>query len=238
MRRLDVPRELISVIEGEGLFNDATALVAYRVAVAAVVAGTFSLAHATLRFVLAAIGGVAIGLAVGWLAGQIRKRIADTQVSVTVSLLTGYAAFIPADAIGASGVLAVVAAGLYVGIIAPDVLPVRVRVQGYYVWDILDFVVNATLFVLVGLQLRSVVDQLSGFSAGELLGWGLAIAAVVTATRLELHDALPDPVARPAARAATAPPARELAARIGVERHARRRVAGGRARDSRDDRRG
>src|SRR3954453_19910777 len=103
MRRLDAPRALISAIEAEGLFNDATALVAYRVAVAAVVAGAFSLPHAAGEFVLGAAGGVAIGIAVGWISAQMRKRISDTQVSVTVSLLTGYAAFIPADAIGASG---------------------------------------------------------------------------------------------------------------------------------------
>src|SRR5436189_4466579 len=93
MRRLDVPRRLVSAIEGEGLFNDATALVAYRVAVAAVVAGSFSLADAGLRFVWGAAGGIAIGLAVGWLAAQARRRIPDAQISVTISLLTGYAAF-------------------------------------------------------------------------------------------------------------------------------------------------
>ena len=92
MRRLDAPRRLISTIEGEGLFNDATALVAYRVAVAAVVAGSFSLAEAGLQFVLGAAGGVAVGLAVGAIAAEIRKRTIDTQVNDTISLLTGYAA--------------------------------------------------------------------------------------------------------------------------------------------------
>ena len=106
MRRLGVPRRLVSAVEGEGLFNDATALVAYRVAVAAVVAGGFSLAEAGLRFVLGAAGGVAIGLVVGWVVAELRQRTTDTQVSVTISLLTGYAAFVPADAVGASAVLA------------------------------------------------------------------------------------------------------------------------------------
>lgn len=184
MRRLDAPRRLVSTIEGEGLFNDATALVAYRVAVAAVVAGSFSLADAGLKFVAGAIGGVAIGLAVGWLVAEARKRTTDTQVSVTISLLTGYAAFVPADAVGASGVLATVAAGVYMGIRAPRILPARARLQGYFVWDILDFVINAILFVLVGLQLRSVVDGLSGYSAAELAGYGLAVSAVVVGTRL------------------------------------------------------
>src|SRR5919204_3866439 len=115
MRRLDAPRRMVSGLEGEGLFNDATALVAYRVAVAAVVEGSFSLSHAGLEFVLGAAGGVAIGLAVGWIVAEIRKRTEDAQVSITISLLTGYAAFIPANAIGASGVLAAVTAGIYMG---------------------------------------------------------------------------------------------------------------------------
>jgi Na+/H+ antiporter len=184
MRRLEVPRRMVSAIEGEGLFNDATALVAYRVAVAAVVAGSFSLADAGLRFVLGGAAGVAIGLAVGWLAGEIRRRITDSQVNITVSLLTGYAAFVPADAIGASAVLATVTAGLYMGLRAPQILPARTRLQGYFVWDILDFIVNAILFVLIGLQLRTVVDGLSGFSAAELAGYAVAVTGVVVATRI------------------------------------------------------
>jgi monovalent cation/hydrogen antiporter len=147
MRRLGVPRRLVSAVEGEGLFNDATALVAYRVAVVAVVAGSFSLAEAGLRFILGAAGGVAIGLVVGWLVAEIRKRTTDTQISVTISLLTGYAAFVPADVVGASGVLAAVTAGLYMGIRAARILPVGARLQGGFVWDIVDFLVNAILFL-------------------------------------------------------------------------------------------
>src|SRR4029078_11014478 len=104
----------------------------YRLAVAAVVAGGFSLANAGARFVLGAAGGVAIGLAVGWIVTQIRKRTTDTQVSVTISLLTGYAAFIPADAVGASAVLATVTGGIYMGIRAPRVLSGTGRLQGHF----------------------------------------------------------------------------------------------------------
>jgi len=184
MRRLDAPRRLVSAIEGEGLFNDATALVAYRVAVAAGVAGSFSLADAGLRFVFGAAGGVAIGIAVGWIVAEIRKRTTDAQVSITISLLTGYAAFVPADAIGASGVLATVSAGIYMGIRGPQILPARTRLQGYFVWDILDFIINAILFVLIGLQLRAVVDRLSGQSAITLGGYALAVTGAVVGTRL------------------------------------------------------
>jgi monovalent cation/hydrogen antiporter len=183
MRRLDAPRRLVSSIEGEGLFNDAAALVAYRVAVTAVVVGSFSLADASLRFVLAAAGGVAIGLLVGWIVAEIRKRTTDAQVSITISLLTGYAAYVPADALGASGILATVTAGIYMGIRGPRILSARVRLQGYFVWDILDFIINSILFVLIGLQLRAVVEGLSGYSASALGGYALAVTGAVVGTR-------------------------------------------------------
>src|SRR5919204_433719 len=123
-------------------------------------------------------------ITVGWIAAEIRKRTTDAQVSITISLLTGYAAFVPADAIGASGVLATVTAGIYMGIRGPQILAARTRLQGYFVWDILDFIINAILFVLIGLQLRAVVDALSGYPAGTLAGYALAVTGVVVGTRL------------------------------------------------------
>jgi CPA1 family monovalent cation:H+ antiporter len=210
MRRLGAPRRLVSAIEGEGLFNDATALVAYRVAVGAVVAGSFSLGDAGLDFGLGALGGVAIGIAVGWVVAQIRSRTTDTQLNVTISLLTGYAAFVPAEAIQASGVLAVVTAGIYMGIRGPQILPARTRLQGYFVWDILDFIVNAILFVLIGLQLRAVVDSLSGYSANTLAGYALAVTGVVVGVRLVWFFTVPYLVRaidrRPSQRARRADP--------------------------------
>ena len=191
MRRLGVPRRLVSAAEGEGLFNDATALVAYRVAVAAAVGGSFSVADAGLKFVAGALGGVAIGLAVGWLIAEVRKRTTDVQVSITISLLSGYAAFVPADAIGASGVLAAVTTGIYMGVRGPSIIPARVRLQGYMVWDILDFLINAVLFVLVGLQLHSVINRLGGQSAGTLAVYALAISAAVIVTRLVWFFSVP-----------------------------------------------
>ena len=183
MRRLDFPRRLVSAIEGEGLFNDATALVAYKVAVAAVLGGGFSLLSAGGKFILAAVGGVAIGLAAGWVIAQIRARIQDPQTSITISLFSGYAAFIPANAVGASGVLAAVTTGIYMGVRGPSIIDARTRLQGFFVWDVLDFIINASLFVLVGLELRTVVSGLSGESAVTLAGYGLAVSAVVIFTR-------------------------------------------------------
>src|SRR4051794_1237365 len=182
MRRLGVPRRLVAAVEAEGLFNDATALVAYKVAVVAVVSGTFSLGDATLSFVAGAAGGIAIGLAVGWVISILRRHTEDMQVSITISLLTGYAAFVPANAVGASGVLAVVTAGIFVGIRAPRILAPRTRLQGAQFWELLDFLVNASLFVLIGLQLRFVVNGLD-LPAMTLAGYALAVSAVVVVAR-------------------------------------------------------
>ncbi|MBV9681734.1 MAG: Na+/H+ antiporter, partial [Solirubrobacterales bacterium] len=191
MRGLDVPRRLVSAVEGEGLFNDATALVAYRVAVGAVVAGSFSLGHASLKLIADAAGGVAIGLAVGWIIAEVRKRTPDPQISVTISLVSGYAAFVPANAVGASGVLAAVATGIYMGIRGPRIIPARVRLQGFFTWDILDFIINSALFVLVGLQLRGIIQSLSGYRASQLIGWALAVCGVTVLIRLVWFFTIP-----------------------------------------------
>lgn len=191
MRRVGAPRRLISSIEGEGLFNDATALVAFRVAVAATVSGGFSLADAGLRFVLGAAGGVAIGLAVGWLSGWVRAHIYDAQISITISLLTAYAAFLPAEAVGASAVLAVVTAGIVMAIRSPDVLDARPRLQGYFVWDIVDFLINATLFALIGLQLRSIVGGLHEYRFLDLAAYGAAVVGSVVVIRLVWFYSVP-----------------------------------------------
>jgi monovalent cation/hydrogen antiporter len=184
MRRLDFPRFLVSAVEAEGLFNDATALVAYKVAIAAVVSGAFSILDAGLRFVAGAAGGIAIGLLVGWAIAQVRGRINDAQTSITISLLSGYAAFVPANAVGASGVLAAVTTGIYMGIKGPSIISARVRLQGFFVWEMLDYIVNASLFVLVGLQLRSVIRGLSGESFSTYAGYAVAVVAVVILVRI------------------------------------------------------
>jgi monovalent cation/hydrogen antiporter len=183
MRRMAVPRRLVSVIEGESLINDGTALVAYRTAVMAV-GGTFSLWEAGMEFVLSAAGGIAIGLAVGWLISEIRRLINDVPVEITISLLSGYAGYIPAEAIDASGVLAAVTVGIVLGWRAPEISTASMRLQGYAVWEILTFLLNALLFVLIGLQLPLILDELSGEPAGQLLLWCVVISLVVIGTRV------------------------------------------------------
>lgn len=182
--RLGLPRRLVTLIEGESLINDATALVAYAFAVAAVVTGTFSLWHATWRFGVDVVGGVAIGLAVGFVIRQARRRINHSPTEIAIALLSGYFAYLPAQAAGVSAVLAVVAVGIYVGWYTPELTTVQTRLQGDAVWEILTFLLNAVLFGLVGMQLRSILDSLDGRSTGSLLADGAIVGAAVIATRL------------------------------------------------------
>ena len=168
-RRLGVPRKLVTIVEGESLVNDGTGLVLYRVAVAAVVTGSFSAFHTGGLFVVSAGGGIAFGLGVGWLVRQIRRRLDNPPAEITISLLTGYLAFIPADLIGVSAVLATVTAGVYLGWHTPELTTAQVRLQGLAVWEIVQYLLNALLFVLVGLQLPVVVDALGDVPTSELL---------------------------------------------------------------------
>ena len=183
MRRLGAPRRLVNVVEGESLVNDATALVAYRVAVAAAVGGSFSALDAGLEFVGMAAGGIAIGLVVGFVVAEIRRRVEDTTTSVTISLLTAYAAFIPADELGVSGVLASVTTGVYLGWRAPEIITPQTRLQGTALWEILVFLLNATLFILIGLQLPVIVDNLDGYGVGEVIGYAAVVCAAVIGAR-------------------------------------------------------
>ena len=159
-RRLGVPRKLVTIVEGESLVNDGTGLVLYRVAVAAVVTGSFSAYYTGGLFVVSAGGGVAVGLAVGWLVRQIRRRLDNPPAEITISLLTGYVAFLPAELMGVSAVLAAVTAGVYLGWHTPELTSAQVRLQGLAVWEIVQYLLNALLFVLVGLQLPVVIDAL------------------------------------------------------------------------------
>ena len=117
--RLSVPQRIVTIIEGESLVNDAIALVAYRFAVAALITGSFSLGQATVKFFVVSVGGVLIGLLIGWLASQVQRRLDDPPVQITISILTPFAAYLPAEQLSVSGVLAVVTAGLYLGWRAP-----------------------------------------------------------------------------------------------------------------------
>jgi monovalent cation/hydrogen antiporter len=190
-RRLNVPRRLVSVIEGESLVNDGTALVAYRFARAAALGGSFSLLDATGEFLYSAAAGIAIGLAVGWVISEVRRRLDDIPVEITISLLSGYAGYLPAEAIDASGVLAAVTVGIVLGWRAPQISTASMRLQGYAVWETLIFLLNALLFVLIGLQLPLILDGLEGESAATLIAWGAAVSLAVIVTRIAWMNTVP-----------------------------------------------
>jgi monovalent cation/hydrogen antiporter len=182
-QRLGVRRRVVAIAEGESLINDGTALVLYRAGVVAVVAGTYSVWETGLRFVWSAAGGVAVGLAVGYVIAEVRRRLDDPPVEVTIALLSGYFAFLPAAAIGVSGVISVVTVGVYLGWRTPELTTYQTRLDGAAMWQIFTFVVNALLFALVGLQLHHIVNALSR-SAGELLRDAIFVCATVILTRI------------------------------------------------------
>jgi CPA1 family monovalent cation:H+ antiporter len=181
--RIGVPQRVVDIVEGESLINDATALVAYRVALAAVLTGSFSLADAGGKFLLGAVGGVAIGLVVGYVVAHVRRRIDDPPVEITISILTAYLAYLPAEELGASGVVAAVTVGLYMGSQTSRVTNATVRIQSGPVWQILVFLLNSLLFVLIGLQLPAILDVIEG-SPGTLALYAVAVCVTVIAVRL------------------------------------------------------
>ncbi|MGH2456087.1 MAG: Na+/H+ antiporter [Candidatus Limnocylindria bacterium] len=184
-RRLGLPRQAVTILEGESLVNDATALVALRLAIAAAVTGTFSLAEAAGSFVLVSVGGVAIGLGVGWLLVQVESRLNDPPVEVLVSLLGPFAAWIPAESVHVSGVLAVVTAGIVLGRAAPRVMSSDTRVLGSGVWQMAIYITNGLVFILIGLQLPTILDDLSArWTPAELAVLAVTVSGAVIAVRL------------------------------------------------------
>jgi monovalent cation/hydrogen antiporter len=183
-QRLGLPRRLIALIEGESLVNDGTALVAYRFAVAAVVTGSFSLVEASWKFVVNVVGGIAIGLAVGYLIRLLRRRLDNPPLEITIALLSGYFGYLPAQAAGVSGVLAAVTVGIYMGWHTPELTNAQTRLQGQAVWEIVFLLLNGLLFALVGLQLPAILDALSGRSTWTVVGYAAIVSAVVIGARI------------------------------------------------------
>jgi CPA1 family monovalent cation:H+ antiporter len=182
-RGLGVPRRLVTVLEGESLFNDATALVLYQTALAAAATATFSLGEASLQFVIVGIGGLVVGLAVAWLVAQVQRRLIDPAVEIAVSLLTPFGAYILAEQLHVSGVLATVAAGLCAGWRAPNMMAPETRLRGRAVWDMLAFLLNGLVFILIGLQEFRILPALATRSLEFLVGLGLAISVAAILVR-------------------------------------------------------
>jgi CPA1 family monovalent cation:H+ antiporter len=182
-RRLGAPRRIVTVLEGESLLNDASGLIAFNFAVVAVATGGFSIVDAGREFVVSGVGGVALGLAAAFVLDQVQRRIDDPSVEITLSFLIPYAIYLGAQQLGLSGVLAVAVAGIYGGWRSPQTWSAQSRIQAYAVWEVLLFVLNGLVFVLIGLQLPAVRDGLSGQPLGNLLAVAVIVSLAVIAIR-------------------------------------------------------
>ena len=183
LSRLNMPRRIVTILEGESLVNDASGLVIYKLAVVAVLTGAFSLQEASAQFALVSVGGVVIGIALAHVFIAIHRRLGDPFIEVITALIIPYAAYIAAEAVHVSGVLAVVAAGLVRGRYAPEIVSAEMRIMARSVWNVLVFVLNSLVFILIGIQMSDVMDRLGSYSLPELLGLGMAISLVAIAVR-------------------------------------------------------
>jgi CPA1 family monovalent cation:H+ antiporter len=178
-----IPRRLVTILEGESLLNDASSLILYRAAIAATAAGSVSFGDAGWSFVLASLGGTAIGYAVGRLAIMATIALEDTLLEIAAGVLAGFAGYFAAEALGLSGVLAAVACGLVIGVRQHEVLSARTRVAATAVWDFIEFVLTSLVFILIGLQLRDVASRLGPFGFTDLAILALVTSAALIASR-------------------------------------------------------
>ena len=184
-QRLRVPRRVVAILEGESLVNDATALVIYRVAIAVALGRqSFSLGGLGLGFLWVAAAGVGIGYLAGVLVAWVRPRINDPAVEGAVSLLTPFIAYLPAEWLHVSGVLAVVTAGIYLSRRIPQVVSPRSRLRAYAMWETLVFILNGFIFILIGLHLPTVLQALGGTPARTLVGYAALVSAVAIGARI------------------------------------------------------
>src|SRR5437868_6685451 len=182
-RRMQIPRRILVVLEGEGLANDATALVLYRFAVAAVSAGMFSLGEAATLFAAIVVGEIAWGLGVGWLMLHLRRWVGDPRIEITLSIITPFLAYWPPEHLGGSGVLATVTAGLYISWNGLQLISAATRLQGIFFWDFLIYLVEGLVFLTTGLQARTLIARIGQYPLLELANSAAVISAVVIVAR-------------------------------------------------------
>jgi len=182
-RRLGLPRRITVILEGEGLANDATALILYRFAVVAVSAGSFSFGHAVGTFSLIVVGEIAWGVAVGGIMLRLRKWVRDPSVEILLSILTPFVAFWPPQALGGSGVLATVATGLYFSWFGPRLISAATRLQGIFFWNFLTYLIEGMVFLITGLQARGLIGAIHGYPVSQLALSAAVLCAVVIVAR-------------------------------------------------------
>jgi Na+/H+ antiporter len=182
-RRMQLPKRILVILEGEGLANDATALILYRFAIVAVTAGAFSLGRAAGEFAIIIAGELLWGIAVGWLMLRLRRWVADAQIEIVLSILTPYAAYWPPEHLGGSGVLATVVAGLYVSWNGLSMISAATRLQGIFFWDVLVYLIEGIVFLMTGLQARGLIAGLGTHPLSLLAGSAAVVSVVVILAR-------------------------------------------------------
>ncbi len=183
MRNLSLPHRLITVLEGESLINDATALVIFGFALTALATGSFSLTSAAIKFIAVVCGEIGFGVLVAWVILHLRDRAKDARAEVLMALATPFIAFWPPRALGGSGVVACVTAGLWVSWNGRKLIRPATRLQGYFIWDLVTWVIEAAVFLLTGLQARSVVERLASTSWRGALTASLIVTATIIFVR-------------------------------------------------------
>ena len=183
IRKLGVPRRLLTIIEGESLVNDATALVVYRFALVAIATGSFSLGQAAMEFVVMSAGGAVVGVLVAMVAIFILQRLHDSTAETTLTLITSFAAYLLGERLGFSGVISTVAAGIYFGRKLPTLISAQTRLEAVAFWNTVLFIINSLGFALIGLQMPAVMKGLQGYSWRQLLVYGSTIVLVVIGAR-------------------------------------------------------
>ncbi len=183
LSRLNIPRRVVTVLEGESLVNDATGLVIYKFAVAAVLTGAFSLWQASLEFVGVAVGGVVVGVLMARLFVFIHRYLGDAFIEVLTTLAVPYVAYILAESLHLSGVLAVAAAGLVRGRYAPEIVSAEMRIIARSVWNLLVFLLSSLIFILIGMQLSGIVSRLTDYSLAQLFLYGTFVSVVAVIVR-------------------------------------------------------
>jgi monovalent cation/hydrogen antiporter len=182
-RRMQMPRRLLVVLEGEGIANDATALILYRFAIAAVSFGVFSFGKAVSLFAVIVVGEILWGIGVGWATLRLRQWVQDPRIEVTISILIPFLAYWPPEHLGGSGVLATVTAGLYISWNGPRLISAATRLQGVFFGDFLMYLIEGMIFLITGLQVRTLVAGMRGASLTELVVSAVIVSAVLVAAR-------------------------------------------------------
>jgi Na+/H+ antiporter len=182
-RRLQLPRRILVILEGEGLANDATALILYRFAVVAVSVGVFSFGPALGMFAAIVVGEILWGIGVGWLMLRLRRWVHDPRIEITLSILTPFFAYWPPEHLGGSGVLATVTTGLYISWNGLRLISAATRLQGIFFWDFFIYLIEGMVFLITGLQARTLIARIGDYSMSELAMSAAVVSAVVIMAR-------------------------------------------------------